>query len=62
MIKTKDVYIPGIKPGKLRNGKVDNPLIRHQDRTQFCLEFCPHPNKPCNGPCAEFRHRFKVRV
>lgn len=27
----------------------------------FCHTYCPHPDKPCNGTCKEFRE-FKEKL
>jgi hypothetical protein len=34
---------------------VDISSRKLDEAGRFCLEGCPHPDKPCDGICAEFK-------
>lgn len=31
------------------------PKARRSEYEEFCWMHCPHPEKPCNGECAEIK-------
>ena len=31
------------------------PCIKSEDRADFCLNRCPHADKPCKGDCPEMK-------
>lgn len=37
----------------------DEPKTKSDKYKHFCLCQCPHPDKPCDGICAEFKAFMK---
>lgn len=65
MTYPKDVYRlgkQGTRPG--HGGAFHSGERRHYnaERAKFCIEQCPHPDKPCGkAPCPEYRSLHKKR-
>lgn len=35
--------------------QMGKPKARRSEYEEFCWMHCPHPEKPCNGECAEIK-------
>lgn len=50
------------KPGRANPFKGDNTRLMREEWADFCVNHCPHMDKPCSrGTCPEFRAKFGER-